>query len=72
MRENGGRGVANKLESYLINPLAREIFLTDYRDGDTIRVIDLIEVESAPSKEQGAKDQDDAKVYRAKLEVVSR
>ncbi|MDR0673232.1 MAG: AAA family ATPase [Zoogloeaceae bacterium] len=35
---NGGRGIGNQLEAFLINPLARALFALDLQRGDTIRV----------------------------------
>jgi ATP-dependent Clp protease ATP-binding subunit ClpA len=36
--EHGGRGVGNAVEAALINPLARELFGTPARPGDTLAV----------------------------------
>ena len=36
---NGGRGIGNKLETALINPLSRELFRRDLTTGDTIHIV---------------------------------
>lgn len=41
--KNGGRGIGSKLESALVNPLARKLFELDSFDGKTI-LVDSIEV----------------------------
>jgi ATP-dependent Clp protease ATP-binding subunit ClpA len=38
---NGGRGIGNRLETVLINPLARELFGKDLKRGDITRVVSL-------------------------------
>lgn len=38
---NGGRGIRNQLESYLINPLARALFDQDAQPGDRFKVSEL-------------------------------
>lgn len=36
---NGGRGIGNRLETFLINPLSRELFAMELERGETIHVI---------------------------------
>lgn len=38
---NGGRGIRNKLETHLINPLARAVFDKGIRSGDQITISDI-------------------------------
>lgn len=40
---NGGRGIRNKLEANLINPLARSVFDLDVSRGGAIEILDVIE-----------------------------
>lgn len=49
---NGGRGVGNIVESYLINPLARFLFDNDVYDNATVN-IDSIDTSQAPVALQG-------------------
>ena len=43
---NGGRGIGNRLESILVNPLSRAIFEKDTESfGTEIRIEDVIEVD---------------------------
>lgn len=44
---NGGRGIRNKLETHLINPLARAVFDTGVTSGSVIEIEDLVPQESA-------------------------
>jgi ATP-dependent Clp protease ATP-binding subunit ClpA len=46
---NGGRGVGNQLEVWLINPLARALFNHGVKDGATISVVAFEEGTSGPS-----------------------
>jgi ATP-dependent Clp protease ATP-binding subunit ClpA len=39
----GGRGIGNQLETALINPLARALFMTDLKGRDRIVVADITE-----------------------------
>ena len=41
--ENGGRGIGNVIEKYLINPLARYIFDNQIQAGSTINILNNIE-----------------------------
>ena len=44
---NGGRGIGNRLETVLVNPLARAIFDSDLTPGQTITVEQLFEEDGA-------------------------
>jgi hypothetical protein len=48
---NGGRGIANVLETCLVNPLARAVFDKDLRRGDTVTVTKLSEAGAGYSVE---------------------
>jgi hypothetical protein len=39
---NGGRGIRNKLEAHLVNPLARAVFDADGRPGSWFVVEDIV------------------------------
>ena len=41
--ENGGRGIGNVIEKYLINPLARYLFDNRIEKGAVVRIVDIIE-----------------------------
>ena len=45
---NGGRGIGNQLEAWLINPLARAMFDSDIKEGSRIRIIALEEINGIP------------------------
>lgn len=38
---NGGRGIRNKIEAHLVNPLARALFDTSAKAGQTLNVVDV-------------------------------
>ncbi len=46
---HGGRGIGNKLEAWLINPLARALFDLDAQAGARVRIHGLSEVNGVPS-----------------------
>ncbi len=47
----GGRGIGNKLEAWLINPLARALFDSDTTAGATVRIRSVGEVGGVPTLE---------------------
>jgi ATP-dependent Clp protease ATP-binding subunit ClpA len=47
----GGRGIGNKLEAWLINPLARGLFDLQIAEGTSLRVRRLAQVEGIPTLE---------------------
>ena len=48
---HGGRGIGNKLEAWLINPLARALFDSDATAGATVRIHGVGEVDGVPTLE---------------------
>jgi len=46
---NGGRGVGNQLEAWLINPLARALFDGNYGEGSAVTVTTVTEVAGVPT-----------------------
>lgn len=45
---NGGRGIGNQLEAWLINPLGRALFDFGVQDGHTVRITEFKESEGVP------------------------
>ena len=45
---NGGRGIGNQLEAWLVNPLARALFDQDVPEGGATTVIEVREVNEVP------------------------
>ena len=41
--ENGGRGIGNVIEKYLINPLARYLFDNQIKAGAVVKIINIVE-----------------------------
>ena len=41
--ENGGRGIGNVIEKFLINPLARYIFDNQIQAGGTVKILNIVE-----------------------------
>ena len=46
---NGGRGVGNHLEAWLINPLARALFDADVAEGGSVTITALELVDGVPT-----------------------
>jgi ATP-dependent Clp protease ATP-binding subunit ClpA len=46
---NGGRGVGNQLEAWLINPLARSLFDADVTEGATVTITSLALTDGVPT-----------------------
>ena len=43
--ENGGRGIGNVIEKYLINPLARYLFDNQVQAGGSVRINNIVETD---------------------------
>ena len=46
---NGGRGIGNQLEAWLINPLARALFDQDVKEGTQITITDIEMQDDVPT-----------------------
>lgn len=45
---NGGRGIRNMLEAYLINPLSRSLFDNDTSEGDVYEITEIVTTDESP------------------------
>jgi ATP-dependent Clp protease ATP-binding subunit ClpA len=50
---NGGRGVGNQLEAWLINPLARALFDADVGEGGSVTITGLELTDGVPTVRLG-------------------
>ena len=68
VRANGGRGIANQIESCLINPLSRALFQADYQPGNTIAVTEFIALQKDT---QTATDTEEGGAFKVTLRVTA-